>query len=573
MNDLNLPDLSFKHIQYGSFETVWDLRGFLYQGGAGAKRKLVAQELAQGKYGHPILERLPLVEKIHEYIQEKIVSGGSRGSAATTITRLREFFSWLDHAGKEIDMASAEEVFIEWTDHLLYRKKVVGDIKEIHAYQAAVAVAKVLNCVLELRTGLISKARVRRPSYGKNILGAEADKQNLEKTFVFGHALLDIIYALDVDKIRGPLPVRIQFRSGYVHEEWLRLKPPQNLQYLQANVKPSVTKRNIDKRNRYQADQTMKNRHSLANLRIQAEILVFISQTGMNLEQVHQLKMCKFRYSSHLDGYQVFRVYKGRRQGEVAFEIFSEYREIFERYLAWRADIFPNDESGLIFPLICVARLPTSAPVFSMVQKICKRLKIRYIGPRALRKTRINWLLRHSVDASLTAEMHAHTQETLIRNYEQPNLQVAMAEICNFHAKTGLGKAAAGPGLCIKTERGSPQALSLTPPETASPDCISPAGCLFCVHQRDIDSEDHIWSLASYRFLKSLELALYRPSVGGDAPHPALATIDRITAKLRSFQSSSEVRALWVSEALSRIEEGYHHPRWSGFVALMEMKI
>ncbi|WP_318351489.1 hypothetical protein [Klebsiella quasipneumoniae] len=95
------------------------------------------------------------------------------------------------------------------------------------------------------------------------------------------------------------------------------------------------------------------------------------------------------------------------------------------------------------------------------------------------------------------------------------------------------------------------------------PDCINAAGCLFCTQHRDIESEDHVWSLGSLRHLKSLELARYRPSSSGKhltTEHPALLVIDRLTAKLRFFEESSEVRRLWVEEARARISEGDYHP-------------
>jgi integrase len=543
----------------------------LYRGASAARTELVAHQISNGEHGLPILERLPLVERIYEYIDAKLVGGGSRGTAQTTIRRLREFFSWADRENRSVDIPSVECTFIEWTDYLIHRKRIIGDVKEIHLYQSAVAVAKVLDSILELTNGLIAKTRMRRPRGHKSILGTEADKQNLEHMFAFGHALLDITNALTVDVIRGPIPILIQFRTGQKYEEWLRLKPAETLKSLSEKARPSATRTTLAKRQRWQSDQSLRNRYPLANMRVQAEMLVFISQTGMNLEQVHQLKMGKFRYASHHDGYQVYRVYKGRRHGEVIFEIFSAYREILERYLAWRNIIFPDDEEGLLFPLIGTGRVPLVAPAFSLLHKVCDSLGIQFIGPRALRKTRINWLLRRSRDDALTAEMHAHTQETLIRNYEQPSLQVAMSEISRFHLMTFQGKSAAGPGICALTET-NPKALPFTPSEATVPDCVSPAGCLFCENQRDIDSEDHVWSLASYRHLKSLELARFRPHTDADVHHPALATIDRITAKLRSFETSSEVRALWVSEALSRVAEGYQHPRWDGFVRLMEMK-
>jgi hypothetical protein len=48
--------------------------------------------------------------------------------------------------------------------------------------------------------------------------------------------------------------------------------------------------------------------------------------------------------------------------------------------------------------------------------------------------------------------------------------------------------------------------------------------------------------------------------------------MDRLTAKLKVFEQSSEIRAVWVREALARIEEEHYHPRWDGFILLMEAR-
>jgi hypothetical protein len=368
MRDFIIPDLTFKNVQYSKHQAMWDLRPLLYRGGAGTKANLVASLIKKGAFGAPIVKRIPLVIKFHEHIEAKLAGGGSRGSAGMTITRLRQFFSWVDSTGNSLDLQSVEDRYIEWTDHLLYRKAMVGDIKGIHVYQIAVAVAKILDTVLQLRNGLLAKTRIRRLNRSKTVLGTETEKQNLEQVFSFGHALLDIADALSFDAIRGRLPVPINFRSGQVYEEWLRLNPPEKVKSLNEKVRPSTRNKVVAKRNAWHGDATLRTRFPLVNLRIQAEILIFISQTGMNLAQVHTLKMCKFRYCSHLDGYHVYRVYKGRRQGEVAFEIFSEYREIFERYLAWRTAMFPDDENGLLFPLVTMGRAPIVAPTFSVLR-------------------------------------------------------------------------------------------------------------------------------------------------------------------------------------------------------------
>lgn len=570
MTGLLLPDLSFPGISFGDQETPWDLRTLLYLGGAAAHASNVTELIRREQLGEPLKHRLPLVSRIHEHIEGCLAGGGSQNTADTTIRRIREVYSWGDAHGRELSIETLQTDFISWTDFLNHKARL-KTIGRLHAYQCAVAVAKIFDIVLELPKGtLIKRSRIQRPKNTKSKLGGDTEKQNLAETFEFGHALLDLTDSLTIEAIQGPLPAVLQFRCGAKLEEWTKLRPPDDLQTLSDKVRPSIRESALAKRAAWEADTSFRTRHPLVNMRIEAEMLLFIAQTGINLEQVHLLRVSKFRFSSYLDGYQVYRVYKARRQGEVAFEIFSEYRTVFERYLNWREALFPDEQEGLLFPLIRKGRLVKKAPTFTMVDKVCKRLGVKFVSPRKLRKTRINWMLRRSADPNLTAEMHAHSAKTLLREYEQPSLQVAMVEISNFHSKNDPFVAAPGPGGCVRSAHEFPSA-TLAPSEAPTPDCVSPAGCLFCDHNRDIDSKDHVWSLSSFRHLKSLELSRYRPSARRGTMHPARASIERINTKLKAFEGSSVARRLWVQEAFQRTAEDYHHPRWDGFIQLMEL--
>jgi Lon protease-like protein len=545
MLDLSIPDLTFPIVQYDGW-SPWDLRPLLYRGGAVAKIKKVADLIARRKLGAPIAARLPLVSKLHEEIAGDLQGGGSRATAYNNIWHLRRFFAWADETGHALTLELAEDVFLSYTEHLLHRVRVKKDLAESGAYQCANQISMLLGRVLERETSLLRNTRIRKAGTKKRVLGTQADKQNLENTFAFGRALLDITDALTVEAIQGSLPVCIRFRSGDALEEWCLLDPPDQVKALSdESTTAQERNRSLQRRAAWVADTSHRTRYPLFNLRIEAELLIFIAQTGMNLAQAQALKMGKFRYQSHLDGYRVFRVYKGRRSGEVEFEVYSEYRPLFERYLAWREASFPGDQEGLLFPYSQRpgrSRSSLTSRDFQATGKRCKVLNLSFVRPQKLRKTRVNWLLRRSRDPELTAEMDQHTQETLLRVYDQPHHQVAAVEVSRFHALMDPSIAMPGPGVCVEAV---PQAMPDAPPQAPKPDCVSPAGCLFCHHQRDLDSEDHVWSLATYRHYKSLELARYRPSNKGAAAHPAEATVERITAKLRRFEASSELRALW----------------------------
>ncbi|MDW3683333.1 site-specific integrase [Cupriavidus sp. CV2] len=572
MREVDFPDLTFPMVRLGDKETRWDLRCLLYRGGAAATVDKVAGLIAGGDLGTPVLERIQLVQRIHAEIASGLVSGGGKETARTKIYCLRRFFAWADDAGPALSLGTVVHTFIHWTDHLLQRQRINGDFKERGVYQLAKSVAAVLDSVLERRISILVDTRIRKPRDDRLVHNTKASKQNLEKSFAFGHVLADICDALTVESIRGSLPVRIPLRSGKVLEEWSFLPRPEVDEPIEGDTSRRRRAPISDQaRGAWMADTSLRTRYPLVNLRIEAELLLFIAQTGLNRAQALTARVGHFHYTSHLDGYQV-RQYKHRRQGEVEFEIYREYRALFERYLIWRSTMFPDDPCGLLFPFVRRSRAEDTPPSFTRVRTVCSKLDIAFVPPRALRMVRINWLLRELQDPALAAEMAQHARETLLSDYVQPNPQVAMLEISRFHIQADPNIAPPGPGRCVSP---TPAAIPGIPPQATRPDCVSPAGCLFCVHHRDVDSEDHVWSLASFRYLKSLELARDRPSSVAKTsavPHPAALAIDRLTAKLKFYEGSSKVRGLWVREALLRIDEGDYHPTWHGFIQLAEVR-
>lgn len=571
MSELSIPNLTFSNITLSRTGATWGLLPLLYRGGAAAEIRRAPRLIEEGLLGTPIPDRLPLVIKLHEAIDGELAGGGSRYSARVSIANLKYFFAWADEVDRALTLATVAQCYVEWTDQLLHRQRIIGDLRPVTVYGRACNIASLLDRALDLTGGLLRKTRIKNKPVRKRVLGTAADKQNLADTFMFGSALLDISDALTVDAVRGPLPVKIHFRNGQVIEEWAGLVAPDKVRTLSDGAFSASRRRHVlARRAAWEADTSLRTRYPLTNLRIEAELLIFIAQTSMNLSQAYKLKTGRFSYRSHLDGYQVRRVYKGRRQGEVEFEIYSEYRVVFDRYLQWRNSLFPDDEDGLLFPLASPQhRAPEVAPTLGAIRRRCLRLDIPYIGPQVLRSTRINWLIRRSRDSALTAEMAQHTEETLLSAYVTPHHQAAIVEISRFHARNDPAISPPGPGTCVEA---SPEVMDDVPTDAPRPDCVSPAGCLFCTHHRDLDTADHTWSLASYRHYKSLELASYRPLSRSDIAHPAATVIDRLTAKLKFFEASSEIRSLWVGEALARVEEGEYHPKWDGFIRLMEVR-
>jgi hypothetical protein len=108
------------------------------------------------------------------------------------------------------------------------------------------------------------------------------------------------------------------------------------------------------------------------------------------------------------------------------------------------------------------------------------------------------------------------------------------------------------------------------PREAPEPDCVKAAGCLWCENHRDIDSQDHIWALTSFKHLKVLEVSRYRQAKSENISPPSQLAVDRINEKLRWYSSSSKIREEWVTEAEIRIEEGEYHDSFASEIHALE---
>ncbi|WP_157991572.1 site-specific integrase [Caldimonas tepidiphila] len=567
-DDLLHRPRTFPGLPLGKNETVPDLRRLLYKGGAGARPAQADQAIREGLLGQVLPERIELVHLIHENLSGKFAGGGRAQTLRGEVRRIRDFFKWADASGATLSTSTVLGSYLEWSEHLLRRVKA-KELKMRSAYGLVMAVGGVLDGVLGRATPMVELTRIRRPKGRKTPQGAKADKQNLQETFAFGHLLADICDGLPLGVIWGPLVARIPLQGGGEISLWGGGRP---LSKPNSERVPSKVHASAKKMLAYENDRTMNHRMRRArvNLRIEAELCMFIGQTGMNLANAQQLQLCHFSYSSDIDGYKV-RDHKNRRGGEVLFEIYSEYRGHFERYLAWRRELF--SESELLFPFLRRGARECKQLDFRNVKNACKQAGVRWVPASVLRGTRVNWLLRRSRDPDLTAEMAQHHKQTLLDVYERPSQQVAVVELIRFwsaHDPTLARKKpslAVAPGSC----NGTPVASSAKPESAPKPDCRTPSGCLWCEHHRDIDSQDYVWSVASFRHLKTLELSRYCPPVKErGATHPADHAIQRLSEKLAWFRDSNAQRRGWVDEALARIEESAYSDQWSHLIEAME---
>lgn len=574
---LNL-NLAIKGIELGTHQAPWDLNVLLFKGAANINRSLVMEALEHGRCGELQENRLSLVMKFHEVLTSSLVRGSSQRTVITSLETIWSFYGWVDKNNMSINEDSVIDTFKLWTEFLINRVRVKKNISQMTAYKKASKTAYLIAKTLDLpgeKPGhnLMLLTRLERPNKSQNILSTDADKQNLSDTFYFGRLLTCICNGLGAQTIRGALPVKIELENEKIITLASGLKNPDldisTIKELNARKKAEAARRPLP--NNESLLDSYK-RTSLINLRIESELLIFIAQTGMNLSQAIGMKVDGFRWQTDGEDYEVFRVYKDRRKGEVIFRCYKLYRNHLKKYLDWlvETDLSQNDDR--LFPLQSRAMIKgkNTKVAFDTYKLLVKKHKFPFISPYKLRNTRVNWLLRHTDDINLTAEQMGHTPSVLMQNYARPHHQRAVNEIVKFHNMTEPSFASPGPGLCI--DKNKPKSSKYLVDNTPKPDCISPEGCLFCDKHRDVMSMDYCWKLTSHLKIKSLEVGSYKPSEHNYI-HPANLVIDRISLKLNAIAESSEIRRMWVQDANDLVRSGKYHPYWSGYIQLLEMNI
>jgi len=567
-----LERYTFPIAKYGKRQTPWNLLPLLYRGGTRENVRNVLEKIDAGLLGKPIESRISLVDGIHQHINHWMVSGRSQHTAKIKFNIIRSFFGWCETNNHEITVESIETSVIAWSSFQLQRER--SNIIQLTSSSGLVStLCAIFDDVLGLKSKLHSKTSVHHPRSKRKKPGAgQSNKQSLEEAYQFGHVLYDITLGLSAETIRGTLPVKIPLRIGGELIEWSRLRPDSIVKRLNSpDVAPHHKRETEQTRAAYIADTSLRTRHPLVNLRLEAELLIFIAETGLPLAVAYALPCRKYTYKSIIGGYELHQIYKARAEREILGEIHSEYRSVFENYIKWRNEIFPDDEDGLLFPLRSgMGRATHEAPTFGALHKRCDKLSIPFIGARRLRNLKVNFLLRETQSPALTAEMAQHTVETLFRNYHEPNHQTAVIEISRFHALHDPSLTPPGPGVCVEF---NPTSLFVESNSIPIADCLSPSGCLFCLQQRDIESEDHVWSLLTFSHLKTLELSRNSPLGKDPLLHPAHSTVLRIASKIELFERHTALGKIWIINSKEKVAEGDYHPKWAGFIRLAEYSL
>lgn len=545
-------EFQFQGIDYNSQQTPLTLTPLLYCGGAACDMRNFFEVMGRGQLGSQRLKRFTLVLTLFRVLSNIVSTGGSLQTLKAQINHLRGFYKFADSRHLEPTMKGVVKIYQLWVREIYQKSKASGK-KEITDgdYGKASSVASLLGQATSLgRDTFVKSSKLRAPRKSTRALGAKSDRQDLEKTKIFAEVIIDIISSLSGKACHSRLPVKIGFRNGTTIDHYGALNQHA------AAMAPTAHQLN---------DVSPSVRYPLLNLRVEAEMMLFISQTSMNLGEAAKLEMQNFRYKSDGAFTQVYG-YKNRKKGEVLFTIYNEYKPFFLDYLKFKNFVGLGDHTDLVFGKVCQPGhvLSKNSNPRSLISFL-KRVGLTHIPASTLRCTRQNWLARMIGDPEIAAEMGQHDLKTFAVSYSRPHHQTAAVEFTRYYKSLESTRGAVMNGACDTSE---PRPIASAPKNLNKPDCINPALCFFCENYKGIRSYDYIWSLLTYQKLKRYEGLCNKCSP--DEPNELLERIQQISEQ---FRCASTACAGWVLKAEGRVASGEHHPRWAGFFDLIELRM
>lgn len=540
----HIPTLDFPTTALGPREAPIGLRCLLYRGGASADRRYFERLAAEGMLGEPVHDRIPLASSIHAFLTGRAPTW-SRRTLETHVYAIRTFYAFAEK--NALPLTTTQIV----TTYKAFCAKCREAKRPMSGYRLCVDISACLSPATGLTTTqLLTKGRVRAP---RLLLGVSRyDKVSNQHVLQFIRLLRDLCNGLPAEVVLGPVPVDIALSDGTTHRISTLRQPKTSVEDMSA----ANRERHLTRRARQLSDQSITSQHRspLVNLRIESELLLFIQQTGANLTPALTLGSQAWRFRSR-EGYIELRSYKARAKSDVSFRIYPEYRRHFQSYLTWRTKLFEDEDRLFPFvaPLAGVSR--QTKPTFKYLRALCRRIGVTFCPPSALRRSSGNWW--ENAAPGFGPTFLQNRGDTFQRSYRRPNHQRLLEEGGAFFA--GLReqlRPAAGPGVCAGTQPEPARASDSSAPQ---PDCINAGACLFCAHNRDLKSFDHVWQLVSYRDLAQHELR--HDSTASSQGHPSsrVALIEQIGRKLCSFRELGGDWLRWIDEAERRASSGYYH--------------
>nr|WP_010130804.1 hypothetical protein [Microbulbifer agarilyticus] len=547
------------HLKIKNIEGSWaNLSRWLISGGAATDSRWFYRDVTAKIWQTAIKERLPFVEAATDHFNHEVTRGTSESSIYTYVNDMNNFMKWIDENKVQIslDDNTLEKIFLAYDEFCYLRAWGNKKIKPITAYKAVFNVAQSLSKILErpahAELKYLSRTIKAYSAPRKTSVSPAAEKQHLSSSQLLGYYCVDISDSISIESIYGQLPLAVNTINldGAPHEIKMPLGLINMLNY--KGKRKSESARTLCK----PTEKIDKFRGSLIRIRILAELVIFVYQTGMSVSQILQIERKRFSYKLQGNNDWLVTCYKGRKQGPIKFTIYKDYKKRLKNLIKFVDHFFPDKLE--LFPVSYKSSKGRGSVAYKTLTSQLRRDGIPWVPPRITRNTRANFLNRMTGDSDLSAEMNQHTREVFRRDYNRPSQHRAMAALTKFWPEQPVSLINSGCGA-------QPESCADKPLEVIAPNCVNESGCLWCTSHRDIESEDYVWSLATFRHLKLIEAA--QPV---KREIPADLVVARLSEKIEAFKELNHASKKWVSEALMRIEEGCYHSTWKNVINFWE---
>ncbi|ENU20730.1 hypothetical protein F994_00963 [Acinetobacter bohemicus ANC 3994] len=344
----------------------------------------------------------------------------------------------------------------------------------------------------------------------------------------------------------------------------LRLRPNTNISKDYSILKQA--EHNLIAANKnYRHNQRM----HVGTIAVNAFIILFFSQTGMNLSQALNLSWGKdYEISS---SNQSFRIVKWRAGGkECSFEVPLEFMPRFKKFIALREYLLNEQECEYLF--FTLGERGLGAPrqlksgtlhgIYLSLRRIDPYLQM--VQSREWRAAKSDWLVRNT-DLATAASVLQNTEKTVLSSYIAGSESSHWEELSSFlhnmsnvvlstkNDQKNLLKSATGQ--C--SSFGNPLALN-NEDSINKPNCIDPEGCLFCDKYRIHVDETDIRKLISCRYCIEKTAHIIGSLEEQRATlRPILSRIDLILDKLKEYNEQL------VTKILLEVEEGELDDYWA----------
>ena len=347
--------------------------------------------------------------------------------------------------------------------------------------------------------------------------------------------------------------------------------------------------RNLEERNK---DKRHLERARLASYGLAIGMLLFIAQTGANLDTAQQLQIGTMEILPSTQGRR-FSGAKSRAGGKTVYPEFGvKFEPVFRKILELREWYIQDEPCDFIFPLRNeIQQLgPFSYGRLQLMKKLFQRIfpRMVWITPQQWRKHKSSQYVELSDgDLLLEAEVMGHSLETARKNYSRTSFQDASQQISRFFnelrevavAKTRTLERIAVQtldetvdvqtlpvGACITAAPQPEKALGFTE-QAPTPNCQQFEHCLFCQHYAvHADDEDvrkllSLKSLLGYVKQKATDLIKWEQQFG-----VVLHRIDEVIEELSNTYENLRDRIFSIQE---EVESGDLDAYWLNHFELL----